>query len=61
MRRFRPVSEFLHLQAFVVQTLFLNLELLVKKKENWLQPITGGIRGGRVLSYLVRGDEEEEE
>lgn len=44
-RRSRPRNEFSPLQAFVVQILFLDL-------------ITGEIRGGWVLSYLVGGDEE---
>jgi hypothetical protein len=52
--RSRPTSEFSHLHAFVVQTLFLNLKLLVKKK--WQQPVTGGIRGRWVWSYLVGGE-----
>lgn len=48
-----------HLSAFPVQTLFLSVKLMVKNK--WLQPITRGIRGRWVWSYLVVGCREEEE
>ena len=39
----------------LVQTLFLNLKLLAKQQ--WLQSITGGIRGRQVLSFLIGGRE----
>jgi len=42
-----------------VQTFILDLKLL--GKSNWLQPITGGIRGRWVLSYLVEGGGERED
>ena len=46
-------------QPFVVQTLFLGLKLLVKS--NWLQPMTGGIRGRWwVWNGLVGGETKEE-
>jgi hypothetical protein len=52
------MGDFSCLHAFVVQTLFLDLKLLVK--QNWLQPITGGIRGRCVWSDLVVGGRGEE-
>jgi hypothetical protein len=60
-QRSRPTSDFSCFQASVVQTLLLDLKLL--GKYNWVQPITGGMRGRWVRSDLVRterGEEEEE-
>ena len=47
----RPMSEFSHLEAFIVQILFFDLKLLIKY--SWLQPVTGRARGRWVFSYIV--------
>lgn len=52
------MSEFLHLQAFVVQTLFLNLELLVKKKKIGYSQLLEGLEVGR---FELPGGREREE
>lgn len=51
------MSEFLHLQAFVVQTLFLNLELLVKKKKIVYSQLLEGLVG----RFELPGGREREE
>jgi hypothetical protein len=48
------MSDFSGLQAFVVQTLFLDLKLL--GKYNWVHPITGLVVDGLREEAALRGD-----